>query len=176
MEKLNKAVLFLMISLSFFSCGKQKAADFRKAILQEKQISRILIHEKGSESRKLDYLIQHDFNKALSVVDTQETEFDAIIKQIEALQPDDLAMGQQLKQTAAGYYKSLKELHLYSRQEIAQEITIKNAKGKQLDKELDRLLELSKEKRKLYQNVYDAERLFSDAMRKFNEANDLDPV
>ncbi len=68
--------------------------EFRNAILQKQEsASKILIGKEGLESRKLNYLIQLDYKRAMSVIDSQEIAFNTLIREITDLDPDRLPTG-----------------------------------------------------------------------------------
>jgi hypothetical protein len=163
-----------MITVLLISCSNKKAMEFRNAILQKQEsASKILIGKEGLESRKLDYLIQQDFNRALSVIDTQEIAFNTLIREITDLDPAQLPTGPQLKQASIAYLEALKNLQLSDRLEIEQQMISRNATGDKQDAALDSLLDLSRKQQSLYQYLYKAEEQLVEATGKFNKANDL---
>lgn len=134
----------------------------------------MLLGKTGLESRKLKYLIKHDYSNALLLVDQQEVRFNSIIKDIETLNTDGIEDGKQVQKAAADYYKALKKLFLYSRDEIAQEV-IMRSKGdeKKISAAQHRMLELALEKQKMYQQVYEKDELLYKALKQFDEKNGL---
>ncbi len=125
-----KICYLLMITVLLISCSNKKAMDFRNAILQKQDsVSQILIGKQGSESRKLEHLIQNDFKSALSVVDTQEIAFNKIIREIEKLDPGQLPEGPELKQASIAYFTCMKILQISDRPEVEQQMISKHERG-----------------------------------------------
>lgn len=163
-----------MITVLLISCSNKKAMDFRNAVLQKQEsVSKILIGKEGLESRKLNYLIQQDYERAMSVIDSQEIAFNKIIREITDLDADQLPTGPQLKQASIAYIEALKNLQLSGRLEIEQQMILKTAAGSKLNSAQDSLLSLSIKNQNLYQQVYEADERMTETMGKFNKANDL---
>ncbi|MBW8688334.1 hypothetical protein [Chitinophaga rhizophila] len=172
--RMMKVVPFLLMTAFLLSCNKKRATDFRDVILQkEKDISDMLIRKTGLESRKLEWLIAEDFDKAAAVVDSQEQVFNTTIHEIEALDTGDLAAAGALKQAAVDYHIALKELYLYPRQEIARQQQLLKVSGPAADSIQHSLLQLYKGKQQLYQKVYDTNERYVYATQQFNETHRL---
>lgn len=141
--------------------------------VQERKVTQMLIGKKGSESRKLNYLIADDFDHALNVVNEQEREFDAVLHTLKGLETADLKKAIELQNAAINYYDSLKALHMYAKKEIAQQKVISTTNGAEKDKAQDELMELAKAKQILYDNVYQTEEPFHNVLLTFEDANGL---
>ncbi|MEY8761727.1 hypothetical protein [Chryseobacterium tongliaoense] len=173
--KYFKIPFLVLVFATLISCSNKKAADFKKSIVdKESESFNMLLGKTGLESRKLNYLIKHDYSNALLLVDQQEIKFNEIIKDIEMLNPDGIEDGKQLQKAAIEYYKSLRKLFLYSRDEIKQEVVMR-AKGdeKKMSAAQHRMLELALEKQKFYQQVYEKDELFFKALKQFDDKNGL---
>ena len=141
--------------------------------VQERRVTQMLIGKKGSESRKLNYLIADNFDQALKVVDEQEREFDSVLYVLEKLKTADLEKATALQNAAINYYGSLKALHMYAKKEITQQKLIANVSGVEKDKAQDELIKLAKDKKVLYDNVYQTEEPFHNVLLAFEDANGL---
>lgn len=129
---LSKRIIVLLLSSVLFlsSCMNKKAMEFKHALdVQERKVTQMLIGKKGSESRKLNYLIADDFDHALNVVNEQEREFDAVLHALKSLETADLEKASALQNAAINYYDSLKALHMYAKKEIAQQKVISTTNG-----------------------------------------------
>lgn len=148
--------------------------EFKHALdVQERKVTQMLIGKKGSESRKLNYLIADDFDHALNVVNEQEREFDAVLHTLKSLETADLKKASALQNAAINYYHSLKALHMYAKKEIAQQKVISTTSGAERDKAQDELMKLAKAKQTLYDNVYQTEEPFHNVLLTFEDANGL---
>ena len=148
--------------------------EFKHALdVQERKVTHMLIGKNASESRKLEYLIADDYDKALLVVDEQAKEFENVIDTVKALSTDGLAKGVELKQSKLNYYESLKALHLYAKKEIAQQKLIRQVSGKQRDTAQKELIALAKAKQQLYDSVYQADEKLYQTLADFDKANGL---
>ncbi|MFN0254029.1 hypothetical protein [Pedobacter ureilyticus] len=148
--------------------------EFKHALdVQERKVTHMLIGKNASESRKLEYLIADDFDKALLVVDEQAKEFDKVLDTVKALSTDGLAKGVELKQSKLNYYRSLKTLHLYAKKEIVQQKLIRQVAGKQRDTAQNELVKLAKAKQPLYDKVYEADEKLYQTLVEFDKANGL---
>lgn len=166
--------LSLSLILLLFACKNKKAMEFKHALdVQERKVTRMLIGKNASESRKLEYLIADDFDKAILVVDEQSKEFDKVLDTVKALSTDGLAKGVELKQSKLNYYGSLKALHLYAKKEIAQQKLIHQVTGKQRDTAQTELIRLAKAKQSLYDKVYEADEKLYQTLVEFDKENGL---
>lgn len=157
MKKVAVFISFIVL----FSCENKKAVKLRQLIdQQEKQSFSMLVGQKGLESKKLNYLIAYEYDSALAVVDQQEAEFNKIIKDLEKAKTEGISKGKELQQTSISYYTAIKNLYLFSRQEIELEKLSRNGKGAEADSAQRRLLNLYREKKHLYEKVYQSENDF----------------
>lgn len=148
--------------------------EFKHALdVQERKVTHMLIGKTASESRKLEYLIDDDFDRAIAVVNEQHQEFNKAIAAVNALDTRNLPKATDLQQSKIAYYQSLKNLHVYAGQEIEQQKLIYHAKGKAKDEAQDELIRLAKAKQALYEKVYQAEETLYKALAEFDEANGL---
>lgn len=163
---------FLLITL--VSCKPQKAIELKAAIdQQERTVFNILVGKNGSEEQKLESLVKDDYKGALSFVDQQEKEFDKVIGEIAALPADGVKQGDQLKTAAMDYYGALKELHIFDRQEIAQQEISSHTDGEALRAAQHKILELNRQKQEMYKKVYEKEKAFHEVTEQFNSANGI---
>lgn len=134
----------------------------------------MLIGEKGFESVKLDDLIAHDYTKALYIIDKEEAEFNTIIKDIEKANTEGIQKGKEVQQAAVNYYSVMKDLFMFSRQEIEQEKLMRYSKSeKEIRSAQEKMLELGREKQKLYQKVFKADEKLFTIRRQFESENQL---
>ncbi|WP_131724361.1 hypothetical protein [Chryseobacterium indologenes] len=173
-KKQIKWLAGIAVFLLLLSCSDKKAAELRRIIdKQEKQSFSMLVGEKGLESKKLNYLIAHEYDSALAVVDQQEAEFNKIIRNLEKATTEGISQGKELQQTSVNYYTAIKNLYLFSRQEIELEKLSRNGKGAEVDSAQNRLLGLYREKKKLYEKVYQSENDFYKTLETFHKENKL---
>ncbi|HCA09686.1 hypothetical protein [Chryseobacterium sp.] len=170
-----KVLLMIAVMALLHSCSNKKAEDLQSVLnKKESQTSGMLIDEKGFESAKLDYLIAHDYTKALYIIDKEEAEFNSIIKDIEKVDTDGIKKGKEVKQAAVGYYVVLKELFMFSRKEIKEEKLMRYSKDEKVIRaSQDKMLELGREKQKLYQKVFKADEKLFTLQRQFESENQL---
>lgn len=170
-----KVLLIISVMVLFHSCNDKKAEDLQGVLAKkESQTSSMLIGEKGFESAKLDYLIAHDYTKALYIIDKEEAEFNNIIKDIEKVDTDGIQKGKEVQQAAIGYYVVLKELFMFSRKEIEQEKLMRYSKDEKVIRAAqDKMLELGREKQQLYQKVFKADEKLFTLKRQFESENKL---
>jgi len=148
--------------------------EFKHALdLQERKVTQMLIGKKGSESRKLNYLIADNFDQALAAVNKQEQEFDTVLYTLNNLETADLKMASALQSAAINYYGNLKALHMHAKKEIAQQKVISITNGAERDKAQEELIKLAKDKQVLYDNVYQTEEPFHNVLLAFEDANGL---
>lgn len=152
----------------------KKALEFKHILdVQERKVTQMLIGKKGSESRKLNYLIADDFDQALKEVDKQEREFDMVLYTLKKLDTADLEKALALRSAAVNYYSSLKALHMYAKKEIQQQKLIFNTKSVARDHAQDELMKLAKNKQAMYDDVYRNEKSLHDTLSEFEEGNGL---
>jgi len=148
--------------------------EFKLALdMQERKVTDMLIGKNASESRKLEYLIDDDFDKALLVANEQAQAFDKVIDTVKGLSTDGLEKGLELKQSKLAYYKSLKDLHGYAKKEIMQQKLIQETEGKERSKAQNELINMAKAKQTLYDKVYKAEEELDQTSVDFDKANGL---
>lgn len=141
--------------------------------VQERKVTQMLIGKKGSEARKLNYLIADDFDQALKEVDKQEREFDMVLYTLKKLDTANLEKALALRSAAVNYYSSLKALHMYAKKEIQQQKLIFNTKSAARDHAQDELMKLAKNKQAMYDDVYRNEKSLHDTLLEFEEGNGL---
>lgn len=160
--------------LIFSACSNKKAAELSRIVdRQEKQSFNMLLGEKGLESQKLNHLIARHYDRALAVIDQQETEFNRIIRTIENVNTKGISNGKEVQQTSVNYYTALKNLYLFSRQEIQQEKLSRSMNNAEADAAQRKLADLYREKQQLYQKVYQSEDEFYRTLKIFQEENRL---
>ncbi|PIF45906.1 hypothetical protein CLU96_2921 [Chryseobacterium sp. 52] len=175
-RKMSVTTLIIIPIIVFLqSCSNKKAEDIQTILdKKESRTSAMLIGEKGFESKKLEYLIAHDYTKALYIIDKEEIEFNTIIKDIEKMDTEGIEKGKEVQQAAAGYYMALKDLFMFSRKEIEQEKLMRYGKEeKEIRAAQDKMLELGREKQHLYQKVFKADEKLFTARRYFESENKL---
>lgn len=171
---------YKLIILSFFliglaSCKPRKAMEFKEAIMQKERVAfNILVGKNGSESKKLDFLIQGKYDEALATVNKQEKEFNDLIKDIEVMPTEGFKQGNELKAAAIHYYAAVKELQVFDSKSIINQKATRIAKGKTLDSLLKGSLEISLQKQEIYKKVHEGEEALYNALNKFNSANGID--
>lgn len=165
---------FTAVFLIICACSNKRAVELNDIIdRQEKQSFNMLLGEKGLESQKLNHLIARHYDRALAVIDQQEAEFNRIIKSVEKINTDGISNGKEVQQTSVNYYTSLKNLYLFSRQEIQQEKLSRSTNNKEADAAQRKLADLYREKQQLYQKVYQSEDEFYRTLKIFQEENKL---
>lgn len=166
------AVLILAV---FYSCTNKKATDLKELLeKKESQVTAMVIGEKGLESVKLNHLIAYDYPKALDIISKEETEFNQVIKDIKNADTEGVKKGKEVQQAAADYYTLLKELFVFSREEIEQEKIMRYRKDdKQIRAAQDRRLELGREKQQLYQEVFKADEKLFNTQIEFEAENNI---
>ncbi|MBL1221016.1 hypothetical protein JET18_09215 [Chryseobacterium sp. L7] len=175
-RKIFSPVLFAALILTvFYSCSNKKATGLNEVLAKkESQVKAMLIGEKGLESVKLNYLIAHDYAKALNTIDKEEAAFNTVIKDIEKTDTEGVKKGKEVQQAAIEYYALLKELFLFSRKEIEQEKLMRYGKeAQEIRAAQDQMLELGREKQKLYQKVFKADEKFFYAQKQFEAENNI---
>lgn len=161
---------FLFITMS--SCESSNAADFKESINQsERRAFEIILGKKGSGEKKLNCLAKDDFKGALTAVDQQSKEFDILIGDIKKLSTQGIPKGEPLKTASLEYYQSLKELHVFDRKEIEQEALLRTLKNNELKNTQNNLIVLARQKKMLYNAVYEKEALLHTATQNFEAAN-----
>ncbi len=178
MAKKNLIYIGVSFVLVIFlqSCESQTAKQFLDTIDQQERIATdILIGEKGSESQKLEHMINNNFDSALLVNGKQQIQFDSIIGTIEALPAQDLKQGKALQTASIQYYKALKSLYGYAKEEIEQQKILLKARGDEQVKAQDRLMDLTRNKQALFQSVYQADSVFAESKKQFAQEYKLTP-
>ena len=175
---LKKLGIILLTVLSFiFLCGcTNKNAIQLKEIMDEKEVqaTSILIGEKGMESAKLNYLIQHDYDSALLIIDQQETAFNVILKDLKNANVDGIKKGKEIQQAEIDYYMALKNLYLFSKKEVEQQKKIEQGKNEQKFRiAIDKRYKLALDKQRLYQVVYEADDKRNRIKKQFEVENSL---
>lgn len=168
--KANIILIILMCSL--LGCKSPEAGKFREEIVKNERIAFNIVLSKDSyDEQKLESLIKNDFKGALVAVDKQPKQFDSLIQHIKSLPAENIAEGPQLKEAAINYYTALKDLHYFDRKEIEQQEVIFLGKDKYSSTSSNRLIELARQKKRLYEKVYQQEDLLKKAFTKFDLAN-----
>lgn len=171
----------LFIFIVLLSCNNKKAIDFKNTIVQKDSIlTKTIFGEKGAESRRLNYVIQRDYNNALIAIDEEEIVFNSIIKEIEMLNTNDIIMGKELKNTAVMRYSTMKKKYVYySRKEVEQSKLAhtlyekdKNA-GEKLRTAEDQLVNIVSESLNFSKEVYKTDSIYRATLTKFNRENGL---
>ncbi|MCR4030674.1 MULTISPECIES: hypothetical protein [Flavobacterium] len=161
---------FLFITMS--SCKSSKATDFKESLdRSERSAFNIILGKEGWGEKKLKYLEKEDYKNAIMAVDKQSKEFDRLIADIEKLSIDGISKGEALKIASIEYYQALKELHGFDRKEIEQQALLQTLKNNELKIAQDKLLALAKQKKMLYNAVYEKEALLHTANEAFEAAN-----
>lgn len=156
------------------SCNSSKATDFKKALEQsEHRAFDIIVGKNGSEEKKLQYLEKEDYKNAIKTVNQQAIDFDILIADIRNLSTNDIPEGQSLKTASLEYYQSLKELHIFDKKEIEQQVLLKTLKKDELESAQNKLIELAKQKKMLYNTLYKKEALLYTATERFEKANSI---
>jgi len=170
MAKKNLIYISSSVVLLIFlqSCENRSAKQFLDTIDQQERVaSDMLIGEKGSESQKLEHMINNNFDSALLVNGRQQIEFDSIISRIQSLPAEDLKRGPALQKASIQYYTALKDLYGYAKEEIEQQTILLKARGDEQVKAQDRLMDLTRNKQALFQSVYQADSVFAEAKNQF---------
>jgi len=169
-----KNILSGCLILALISCNSPKAEDFREKIDGQELVAfHIVAGKDGYESKKLESLLDEDYDGALKAVDQKSKAFDMIIFDIKKMQTMNVDEALTLKDAVINYYEALKKLHASDRKEISQQLKAKNVDSSQLPSEQKTLLNIYREKKSFYEDVYQQESLYSEAKRKFDEANGL---
>lgn len=169
-------VLFTVLSFIFLCGCTNKNAIQLKEIMDEKEVqaTSILIGEKGMESAKLNYLIQHDYDSALLIIDQQETAFNVILKDLKNVNVDGIKNGKEIQQAEIDYYMALKNLYLFSKKEIQHQKKIEQEKNEQKFRiAIDERYKLALDKQRLYQVVYEADDKRNRIKKQFEVENSL---
>lgn len=163
---------FLFVVLN--SCKSPMIAEFRESIIQKERVAfHIILGKDGTGNKKLNFLANGDLKGASAAINQQATEFDKLIESIELLSTDGIPEGETLQIAAIDYYRALKDLHFFERKEIEQQELIGQSNDKDLKLAQDQLIELAKQKKSLYEKVYEKEHLLSLALDQFDKANGL---
>ncbi|GAA4778715.1 hypothetical protein GCM10023231_01580 [Olivibacter ginsenosidimutans] len=169
-----KRIVAIAILIFFASCKSQQAIDLKDAIsANDEQLKNIMISEGGAEEEKLNCLINKDFEGALAAIDKQERQFDSLIKKTSSLPVEGVKWGDSLQVAAINYYQALKTLHMADRAEIAQQVIAYSDDTAKVRMAQDKILELSKEKQQLFQEVFDKDNKMHTILVRFNEEHGL---
>lgn len=161
---------FLFITMN--SCESSKAADFKKLLdRSERKAFEIILGKEGSGQKKLNCLEKDDYKGAIAAVDQQAEEFDILIADIKKHPVTGIPEAEPLKTASLEYYKSLKELHGFDRKEIEQQALLQTLKDKALNNANNELIKLGRQKKLLYNAVYEKENILHNAAEKFNAVN-----
>jgi len=154
------------------SCKSSKAVDFKESLHQsERRAFDIILGKEGSGEKKLQCLEKDDYKGAIRAVDQQSLEFDEIIAAIKKLSTEGIPEGERLKTASIEYYQSLKELHSFDKKEIEQQALLRTLKDNDLKNAQDNLITLARQKKRLYNAVYEKENLLHTATKTFEDAN-----
>ncbi|MGC5745629.1 hypothetical protein [Chryseobacterium sp. NFX27] len=165
-------IILIILMCSLLGCKSPEAGKFREEIVKNERIAFNIVLSKDSyDEQKLESLIKNDFKGALVAVDKQSKQFDSLIQHIKGLPAENIAEGPQLKEAAINYYTALKDLHYFDRKEIEQQEVIFLGKDKYSSTSSNRLIELARQKKRLYEKVYQQEDLLKKAFTKFDLAN-----
>lgn len=176
LKKLGIVSFTVLSFILLCGCIKNKQAIQLKKIIDEKedQTTAILIGEKGMESAKLNYLIEGDYDRALLVVDQQETAFNVILKDLKNVNVVGIKKGKELQQAEIDYYTALKKLYLFSKKEVEQQKKIEQEKNeKKFRIAIDERYKLALDKQRLYQLVYEADDKRNRIKKQFEVENSL---
>lgn len=169
-----KLIVAISVLLAFASCKPQRAIDLKDAISgNEKYLKDIILSEGSAQEEKLNCLINKDFTGALRAIDKQEQQFDSLIKRTSAFSVERVKGGDSLKVAAINYYQALKTLHMADREEIAQQVITYNDDTAKVRRAQDKMLELSKQKQTLFQQVFDKDEKMQTALGRFDKENGL---
>lgn len=175
-KNLRYTGVFFMLTIFLLSCENRTAKQFLDTIDQQERIATdILTGEKGSESQKLEHMINNNFDSALLVNGKQQIEFDSIISRVQSLPAEDLKRGPALQKASIQYYRALKDLYGYAKEEIEQQKILLASRGEEQVKAQDRLMDLTRNKQALFQSVYQADSVFAEAKNQFVEQYKLAP-
>lgn len=171
----NPFASVVLILTVFYSCTNKKATHLNELLeKKESQVTAMLIGEKGLESIKLNHLIAYDYSKALDIVSKEETEFNRVIQDIRNADTEGVKKGKEVQKAAVDYYTLLKDLFVFSREEIEQEKIMRYGKeDKQIRAAQDRRLELGHEKQQLYQKVFKADEQLFKTQIEFETENNI---
>lgn len=162
------------ILISLVSCQSRKAATLNETIQQQERVAhKILLDKNGPESKKLNCLVNEDFQCALAQLDQEEQAFNGLIKSIDSLSVDGIKQGSELKKAAIDYYAALKELYTFDRTQIAHQDTLSGLKGEALQAGQHKILQLNQQKKQLFEKVYEKESIFHKEQERFNAANNM---
>lgn len=173
---INSCSIFLtaFLFITMISCNSSNAIDFKESLDQsERRAFDIIVGKKGSGEKKLEYLEKEDYKNAIKAVDQQAIDFDILMSDISKLSTDDIPEGQSLKTASLEYYQSLKELHIFDKKQIEQQAILKTLKKDELDNALNKLMELARQKKMLYNAVYKKEAILYTATQRFKAANGI---
>lgn len=163
-----------IVLTAFASCKSKKAIEFNEALAQkEREITHIVLGENSLEQQKLEYILKKDYNGALRAIDKQEQAFDALIGKIDSLPVAGIEHADTLKKAVINYYTAVKELQIFDRREITERIAAQSPNKDSVDNAYKRLLQISVEKRKMYDKVYKEDEALGLAKDAFTKAHGL---
>ncbi|QSW89239.1 hypothetical protein J0383_00135 [Flavobacterium endoglycinae] len=164
---------FLLVMMS--SCESSRAIDFKKSLSQsERRLFQIVLGKDSWGEKKMQYVIDNNYKDALAAVDQQAKEFDNLINYLKKLPTNDIPESEPLKTATIEYYEALKALHTFDRKEIAQRELLVTLKDNERKKASDELIALAKQKKQLYNTVYQKEAILQTASEKFDAYNGFD--
>ncbi|MDR2274587.1 MAG: hypothetical protein LBF27_27015 [Sphingobacterium sp.] len=170
-----KNIFIIISALTVLSSCSNKKAETFDALLSSKeaQAFSMLAGENGLETIKLNQLIAQKYDQALHTIDKQELAFDSIMIDIEKANITELAKGKEVQLEAINYYRTLKDLFMFSRQEIEQEKLLHNGTKEQQYAAQDQLLVLARQKQVCYQQVYKSSEKLYSKRKQFEAENGL---
>ena len=170
-----KNVFIIISALTVLSSCSNKKAETFDALLSSKetQAFSMLAGENGLETIKLNQLIEQEYDQALQTIDRQELAFDSIIIDIEKANITELAKGKEVQLEAINYYRTLKDLFMFTRKEIEQEKRMRSGTKEQQYDAQDQLLVLAREKQIRYQQVYKSSEKLHAKRKQFETKNGL---
>lgn len=168
--------IFIIISvlIALSSCKNKKAETFDALLTaKESRAFSMLVGENGLETIKLNQLIAKEYGQALHTIDQQELVFDSIINDIKKADIVGLVEGKEVQLEAINYYRSLKDLFMFSRKEIEQEKLMRSGTKELQYAAQDQLLVLAREKQIHYQQVYKSSEKLHAKKKQFEAENGL---
>jgi hypothetical protein len=165
-------IAILLISLA--ACKPKKAIYLKAAIDQKERTAfNIVVGKEGAEEQKLHCLVKGDYQGALAALDREEKDFDRLIDSIRALPAAGIKQGEPLKAAAVDYYTALKNLQLFSRQEIIMQDNAQRLQGDTAMEAHKKIHELNIQRQELYKQMYEKEAALRKAKEQFNAAHGI---
>jgi len=165
---INHSISFLMLAFLSLSCTSKNQKDLQMVLQKnDQELKNILLGKDSPEELKINSLIHHDYLIALKAIDEQEIRFNSLIDRI-----DSTKQGSEheeiLKKHAIAYYTAQKHLHLFERAVITQlKVSRQSNQTELVSKALDSLLVLQLQKQKLYQAVFESEKVFYNSRKHY---------